>query len=143
MARRLDDPSCLGRVLGVAGFALWEPENLPERLEIAVELIGLAEQLGDPVLEIEGGIALYYAAAQQGDIARARDALAMATRAAAEIGQPAPRLRALVGQQNSAMVDGRCRGLLPVRRPSPSTSPRRSGAARGRSTTTGTAASSA
>jgi DNA-binding SARP family transcriptional activator len=107
VARRLDDPATLGRVLGLAAFALWEPDSLPERLEIATELFELAEQLADPMLEIDAGLALYYAAAQHGDAKRAREALSMATRAAEAIGQPAPRLRALVGQESCALLHGR------------------------------------
>ncbi len=107
VARRINDPACLGQVLGLAAFALWESDTLPERLEIATELFGLAEQLGEPMLEIDAGLALYYAAAQHGDAGRAREALSMATRAAEEIGQPAPRLRALVGQESCALLDGR------------------------------------
>lgn len=107
VARRLDDPACLGRVLAVAGFALWNPDTLAERVEIATELSGLADQSGDPVLEIDAGLALYYATATDGDFDRAREALATATRAAGELGQPAFRLRGLLAQQSSAMLDGR------------------------------------
>jgi hypothetical protein len=107
VARRLGDPACLGQVLGVAGFALWAPENLPEFLEIATELTGLADQLGDPLLEIDAGLALYYAAAQHGDLDRARVALAKATRSAEGLGQPALRLRTMLAQQTCAMLDGR------------------------------------
>ena len=107
VARRLNDPACLGQVLSLAGFALWEPENLPELLGIAIELNALAEQLGEPVLEINAGLALYYAAVQHGDLDRAREALSKATRVAEELGQPALRLRATLAQQSCAFVDGR------------------------------------
>ncbi|MGH9009215.1 MAG: hypothetical protein ACRDYF_05125, partial [Acidimicrobiia bacterium] len=92
---------------GLAVFALWEPDTLPERLEIATELYELAKRRGDPVLEIDAGVALYYAAAQHGDADRAREALSMATLAADALGQPALRLRTLVAQENCAMLDGR------------------------------------
>ncbi|MGQ0466310.1 MAG: BTAD domain-containing putative transcriptional regulator [Sporichthyaceae bacterium] len=107
VARRLDDPIALGRVLGLAVFVLWRAESLPEQLALAVELADLAARSGDPVLEVEGGLALYYAATQHGDVDVGRDALALAVRAAGDIGQAAFRLRTLTGQQNSAMVDGR------------------------------------
>jgi DNA-binding SARP family transcriptional activator len=107
VARRLDEPACLGWVLGQAAFALWEPATLPERLDIATELYELARRQGDPVLEIDAGVALYYAAAQHGDAHLAREALSMATRAADALGQPARRLRVLVAQENCAMLDGR------------------------------------
>ena len=107
VARRLGDPTCLAWVLGFAGFALWQPENLSERVEFATELAGLAERLRDPVLEIDAGLALYYAAAMFGDFDRARPALATAARVAQDLGQPAKRLRVLWAQQNCALLDGR------------------------------------
>ena len=107
VARRLRDPACLARVLALAGFALWQPENLLERVEIATELSGLAEHLGDPLLEIDAGLALYYGAAMYSDFDRARAALSTATRAAEELGQPASRLRVLLAQQSCALLDGR------------------------------------
>jgi tetratricopeptide (TPR) repeat protein len=107
VARRTGDLACLAQVLGHACFALWQPGNLPERVEIATELSELAEALGDPVLEIEAGVALYYATAMYGHMYRARAALAMAGNAAEDLGQPAPRLRVLLAQQSCALLDGR------------------------------------
>jgi tetratricopeptide (TPR) repeat protein len=107
VARRLGDAGCLGRVLGLAAFALWEPDTLAERLEIATELSDLAGRLHDPILSVDAGLALFYAAAHHGDVERARQALATATRAAGEIGRPALRRRALVAQQSCAMLEGR------------------------------------
>jgi DNA-binding SARP family transcriptional activator len=107
VARRLDDPICLGRVLAVAGFSLWGPHTLAERVAIAAELGALAEPLGEPVLQIDAGLALYYAAAQDGNFDRARAGLASATRLAEDLGQPAMRLRALLAQQSCAMLEGR------------------------------------
>jgi hypothetical protein len=107
VARRLDDPVCLARVLAMAGFCLWEPETLAERVAIAGELNALAEPLGEPATHIDAGLALYYAAAQDGDFDRARAGLEAATRLADDLGQPALRLRALLGQQSCAMLDGR------------------------------------
>jgi hypothetical protein len=107
VARRVDDPACLAWVLGLAAFALWQPENLPERVEIASELSAIAAAQGDPVLEINGGLALYYAAAMYSDFDRARAGLSTATRAAEELGQPAQRLRVLLAQQSCALLEGR------------------------------------
>jgi len=107
VARRLDDPACLGMVLSLACFCFWQMDTLAERLALATELFELAQRLGDPVLEVEAGVALYYAAVAHGDIHQGREALAVATRAAEEIGQPAPRLRAIVAHQSCAMLDGR------------------------------------
>jgi DNA-binding SARP family transcriptional activator len=107
VAREVDDPLCLARVLAVAGFALWQPETSTERMAIALELEALAEPLGDPVVQIDANLAVYYAAVQVCDVGRGRAALARATQLAEELGQPALRLRALLGHQNCAMLDGR------------------------------------
>jgi tetratricopeptide (TPR) repeat protein len=107
VARRLGDPTCLAHVLGLAGLALWDPSTLPERVAFASELNDLAAELGDPVLEVNGGIALYLAAAQQGDLDRAQEAMAASSRIAGNFGQPALRLRAAFGQASHAMMEGR------------------------------------
>ncbi|MGQ0464328.1 MAG: BTAD domain-containing putative transcriptional regulator [Sporichthyaceae bacterium] len=107
VARALDDPLCLAHVLAVAGYALWQPDTLAERREIAEELAALAEPLGDPVVEIDAGLARWYAGAEAADFVRARAGLARAGALAAELGQPALRVRTLYAQQNCALLDGR------------------------------------
>ena len=54
IARRLDDPPTLAACLDARHYALWRPENVEERLEVAAELREIAEQVGDPELELEG-----------------------------------------------------------------------------------------
>ena len=54
IARRLDDPPTLAACLDARHYALWRPENVEERLEVAAELREIAEQIGDPELELEG-----------------------------------------------------------------------------------------
>ena len=107
VARRLDDPSCLAYVLGMAAYAMWAPGTLSERVPMVAEMNGLAAELDDPVLQIVAGLALYYTAAEEAHIDQAREALATATRAADVIGQPALRLRTVLGQTGYAMLEGR------------------------------------
>ena len=54
LARRLGDPRTLAACLDARHYALWRPENVDERLAVAAELRKVAEQTGDPELELEG-----------------------------------------------------------------------------------------
>jgi hypothetical protein len=108
VARRLGDPGCLAYVLGVPLVALCEePETLPERLDMAIELSELAGTLGDPLLGFNVGLALYFTATQAADLDRARAGLATATRLADDLGQPALRIRTMFAQAGLALLEGR------------------------------------
>jgi DNA-binding SARP family transcriptional activator len=54
LARRLGDPRTLAACLDARHYALWRPENVDVRLAVAAELRQVAEQTGDPELELEG-----------------------------------------------------------------------------------------
>src|SRR5207244_3056959 len=54
IARRIDDKRTLAHCLDARHYALWLPENVEERLEVAAELRRVAEQTGDPELELQG-----------------------------------------------------------------------------------------
>jgi tetratricopeptide (TPR) repeat protein len=54
LARRLGDPRTLATCLDARHYALWRPENVDDRLAVASELRRVAEQTGDPELELEG-----------------------------------------------------------------------------------------
>ena len=54
LARTLGDPRTLAACLDARHYALWRPENVHERLEVAAELRRVAEDTGDPELELEG-----------------------------------------------------------------------------------------
>src|SRR3954454_11875794 len=54
LARRVDDPRTLAACLDARHYALWRPENVEERLEVAAELRRVAADTGDPELELEG-----------------------------------------------------------------------------------------
>lgn len=53
MARRLDDPAALAHALDSRHVALWDPDTLAERTDLAEEMIGLAEKAGDRDLRLE------------------------------------------------------------------------------------------
>ena len=54
IARRIGDPRTLATCLDARHYALWLPENVEERLEVAAELRRVAEETGDPELELQG-----------------------------------------------------------------------------------------
>ena len=54
IARRIGDPRTLATCLDARHYALWRPENVEERLEVAAELRRVAEETGDPELELQG-----------------------------------------------------------------------------------------
>jgi DNA-binding SARP family transcriptional activator len=54
LARRLGDPPTLATCLDARHYALWRPETVHERLDVAEELRQIAAALGDPELELEG-----------------------------------------------------------------------------------------
>ena len=54
IARRIGDPRTLATCLDARHYALWNPENVEERLEVAAELRRVAEEAGDPELELQG-----------------------------------------------------------------------------------------
>jgi tetratricopeptide (TPR) repeat protein len=54
VARRIGDLRTLATCLDARHYALWRAENVEERLEVAAELRRVAEQSGDPELELQG-----------------------------------------------------------------------------------------
>jgi tetratricopeptide (TPR) repeat protein len=54
IARRTGDLRTLATCLDARHYALWLPENVEERLEVAAELRRVAEATGDPELELQG-----------------------------------------------------------------------------------------
>jgi class 3 adenylate cyclase len=88
MARRLGDPATLAYVLYARHFALWAPENLAERLEVASEIVRLAEATGDREMSLEGHDLRLIDLLEQGDIRAVDEELAAYSRLAEELRQP-------------------------------------------------------
>ena len=91
LARRLGDPQTLAICLDARHYALWRPETVHERLEVASELRRIAETVGDPELELEGAGWTVVDLLELGDIAGRRhpDRGGLAARG----GAPPPALR--------------------------------------------------
>ena len=54
LARRTGEPAALSPALIARHWALWEPENVAERLETSTELLQLAEAAGNRKIELQG-----------------------------------------------------------------------------------------
>ena len=91
LARRLGDPQTLATCLDARHYALWRPETVHERLEVASELRRIAETVGDPELELEGAGWTVVDLLELGDIAGRRHP--DRRRVAARRGAPPPALR--------------------------------------------------
>ena len=88
LARRLGDPETLATCLDARHYALWRPETVHERLEVASELRRIAATVGDPELELEGAGWTVVDLLELGDIAGADIQIAAASRLAEALHRP-------------------------------------------------------
>ena len=88
LARRVDDPRTLAACLDARHYALWRPENVEERLEVAAELRRVAEDTGDPELELEGAGWTVVDLLELGDVAGADIQIAAASKLAEALHRP-------------------------------------------------------
>jgi DNA-binding SARP family transcriptional activator len=88
IARELDDPRTLAACLDARHYALWRPENVNERLEVAAELRRVAEETGDPELELEGAGWTVVDLLELGDVQGADIQIAAASKLAEALQRP-------------------------------------------------------
>ena len=88
LARRLGDPRTLATCLDARHYALWRPENVNERLEVAAELRRVAEETGDPELELEGAGWTVVDLLELGDVQGADIQIAAASKLAEALQRP-------------------------------------------------------
>ncbi len=88
LARRVDDPATLAHVLLGRCSAIWEPSTAQEQLDNSVELISVAEGLGDPAILAWGHIWHCIFATAAADVPEATRSLAVIRASARELGQP-------------------------------------------------------
>jgi hypothetical protein len=79
LARRVDDRPALCFALNARRFVIWGPDALNERLQVASELLGLAEQSADVELALQGHRWLITDRLELGDVAGARAELEACT----------------------------------------------------------------
>ncbi len=128
MARRLGDPATLAAALFGRHLAIWGSEQAEvtgERLSLATEAVGLAEQIGDRAMALRGRGLRRIDLLELGDLAGYDADLAAAERAAAELGQLRYRWQLPLAHATRALLAGRFaqaeelieRGLAAGRRP--------------------------
>ena len=88
LARALGDPRTLAVCLDARHYALWRPENVNERLEVAAELRQVAEETGDPELELEGAGWTVVDLLELGDVQGADIQIAAASKLAEALQRP-------------------------------------------------------
>jgi DNA-binding SARP family transcriptional activator/tetratricopeptide (TPR) repeat protein len=88
LARRLGDLRTLATCLDARHYALWRPETVDERLEVATELRRVAETTGDPELELEGAGWTVVDLLELGDVVGADVQIAAASKLADALQRP-------------------------------------------------------
>ena len=110
MARRLGDPATLAAALFGRHLAIWGSEQAEvtgERLSLATEAVGLAEQIGDRAMALRGRGLRRIDLLELGDLAGYDADLAAAERAAAELGQLRYRWQLPLAHATRALLAGR------------------------------------
>jgi tetratricopeptide (TPR) repeat protein len=87
MARKLDDPRTLARILLLRQFTISAPDTLAVRTVERLELLKIAAELQDPGLEFQAA-SQGAAALQSGDVASVTDEVDLAMKLAGELHQP-------------------------------------------------------
>jgi tetratricopeptide (TPR) repeat protein len=107
MARRLHDPASLAYALDARWTAIWGPDTLAERVDIAAEAVRTAAQAGDKERLHDAHIWCALAALEHGNLRCAHSELEAEARLATELRQPAQRWFGVVLQGTLATFEGR------------------------------------
>ncbi len=107
IARRLDDLPTLAYVLDGRYAAMWGPDALEERVQIASELIDTSRLVGDRERELQGHHYLCLARLEAADLAGAEREAAEQRRLAGELRQPAQQFYAMTVDATIAAMQGR------------------------------------
>jgi tetratricopeptide (TPR) repeat protein len=86
-ARRLDEPAALAAALAARHVAVWRPENLAERLELASELVAVASDANLLERELVGRHLHMIDRFETGDVSGVDDGFARCETLATELGQ--------------------------------------------------------
>src|SRR5437588_2848281 len=114
MARRLEDPATLAYALAARHFAVFEPEWLEERLELARELIAVAQEAGEQDLAVEGRGHLIVDLLESGDVRGADKAIDEYARRAEELRRPTYRRMVAIRRAMRALMSGRLDEVEPI-----------------------------
>jgi tetratricopeptide (TPR) repeat protein len=106
IARGAGDPAALAQTLNDASMAIWVPETLQERKQLADELVELAERLDDPRLSFRAALASGAAALEAGDRSRVESSLAKMRALAASVPEPTMTWLRLLRESGWALISG-------------------------------------
>ena len=107
IARRMGDPRTLAACLDARHYALWRPENTEERLAVAAELRDVAEETGDPELELQGAAWTIIDLMELGDIDGVDIQIAAVSKLADALHRPIWLWWAGLFRATRALLDGR------------------------------------
>ena len=107
MARRTGDRPALAFALSARHVALWSPENVRERLEIAQSIVHLADDASDLEMALRGRIWLLTDLLELADLGAADAAFEVYRRGAERLGQPLCLWFAATWQSMRAGLEGR------------------------------------
>ena len=107
IARRVGDPRTLAACLDARHYALWRPENTEERLAVAAELRDVAEEAGDPELELQGAAWTIIDLMELGDIDGVDIQIAAVSKLADALHRPIWLWWAGLFRATRALLDGR------------------------------------
>jgi class 3 adenylate cyclase/tetratricopeptide (TPR) repeat protein len=107
LARCQSDRAVLASVLALRWATLWDPRRCRERLNIATELLSIAEAIGDPSFKFWGLWRRAVALMELGEVAEAAASRRLAEAQAAELGQHVLRWGTLLTQVGAAVAEGR------------------------------------
>jgi hypothetical protein len=106
-ARSAEDPAALASALDARYYAIWTPESLAERIELADELVALAEARGDEGIAQRGRKWRIVNAAEGGDGSALDDEIAAYMQVAERSRRPMHLLWSTLWQAARALMQGR------------------------------------
>ena len=107
LARRTGDPRVLGSVIALRWATIWHPQWAVERLNLAEELLSLADVTGDPSFRFWGLWRRSLALMELADGAAATESREAARRQANDLGQPFPKWCVMISLISAAVAGGR------------------------------------
>jgi hypothetical protein len=106
LARRIGDASVLSYALAGRFWAAWWPENPEERLELAQEMVHIADGLGDGERLIDAQLMLWLSHTELADMTSARREAAEMMRLVTELRQPGHRWLGIAPRALMALMEG-------------------------------------
>lgn len=106
IARRLDDPATLSYALAARYWATWWPDNPGPRLQLATEMISVAEALSDGERLVDARLMLWLTYTESGQMTQAASEAEEIRRLGEELRQPAHRWLGVAPRALVALMEG-------------------------------------